>query len=538
MSVPSTEMQQRVHDALRRGDRKAAVDLLTGAITSDPCASWAYAELIVLLKDARRIDEADQLAHKGLRHVPDDVRLHDLMGTVLSERNELNAGEWHFRRALELGGQDPDIIANLGLNLLRQGRPREAEERFAAADRLRPGDLRTLAHWSKACEVQHDLARADALLARAAAATSAGAVDLLRAQYLARAGDARAALAILEAAPALNGDAQLERGRLRDRLGRYEEAWQDFVEGKRKLAAEAGGLRYEAAAVERFFARLERFFVRDTLVRLPRATTRRDVSAPVFVVGFPRSGTTLLEQVLSNHPAIRAGGELPFLGELRSLANRLLPGGEPFPDNLAHAFTADYHHVAALFRDHYLARAETLGLLASGCTYFVDKMPFNEVWLPLAKMAFPQARIVRVVRHPLDVCVSIMSNHLNHGFNCGYQLADLARHLAAVQRLHAHYERHLDTGELILRYESFVVNPRHEIGRLLEYLGLPFDERCLRVEDNPRYAPTPSYAQVAEPLNDRSIGRYRNYAGPLAAVSGQLAPLLEAWSSASPAVSI
>ena len=118
---------------------------------------------------------------------------------------------------------------------------------------------------------------------------------------------------------------------------------------------------------------------------------------------------------------MRAGGELTFLGELRTLANQLFPAAEAFPANLAQTWTADHGYAASLFRDYYLARADQYRL-TGGCRYFTDKMPFNDLWLPLLQMAFPEAKIIRVIRHPLDVCVSMLSNHLTHGFNCGYRL--------------------------------------------------------------------------------------------------------------------
>jgi Tfp pilus assembly protein PilF len=518
-----------VRAAIASGDFKRAADVLAATLRADPDCGWAYVETVDLLARSGRADEAEQFARRGLARLPDDARLHERFGTLLCERNELVAGEWHLRRALELGHRSGTALVTLGLSLMRQGRPAEAEPFYAEADRLAPGDVRTLAYWSKACEVQHELDRAQALLERAAASGAASDVDLLRAQYLARADRADEALALLEAAPVLNGDALLERGRLRDRAGRYDQAWDDFVAGKRKLAAEAGGLRYEAAAVAQFLARLEGFFTRANVARLPRASRRDAEPQPLFIVGFPRSGTTLVEQVLDAHPAVRAGGELPFAGEWRELANQLLPGREPFPLNLAGAMTADRHHVAAMFRDHYFARAERHGLLEPGPAYFVDKMPFNEVWLPLIRVAFPHAPIVHLVRHPLDVCLSMMSHQFNHGFHCGYRLEDTAHFLAAVHGLHEHYRRELEPGEFILRYESLVANPRAVIARLLDHLALPFDERCLSFHEQRRYAPTPSYAQVAQPLNDRSIGRHRPYATQLEAVRPMLAPLVDAW---------
>ena len=158
-------------------------------------------------------------------------------------------------------------------------------------------------------------------------------------------------------------------------------------------------------------------------------------------MGFPRSGTTLIEQVLASHSAVRAGGELSFITELRQFSLQQFAGPEPFPENLARTWTADNRWAATLFRDYYFARAEQYGLLAPGKRYFTDKMPFNEIWLPLLRMAFPHAKIVRVLRHPLDVCVSMLANNMTHGFNCGYRIEDIVHHLLAVSDLDEHYAR-------------------------------------------------------------------------------------------------
>ena len=169
---------------------------------------------------------------------------------------------------------------------------------------------------------------------------------------------------------------------------------------------------------------------------------------------------------------------------------------------------------------------EQYALLEPGKAFFVDKMPFNEIWLPLIRMAFPRAPIVHVIRHPLDVCVSVMANNLTHGFNCGYRIEDIVHHFAAVFALVEHYRREMEIGELELRYESFVANQELETRRLLGHLGLEFEESCLRFHETRRYAPTPSYAQVTEKLNDRSIGRHRHYAAHLKPFLPQLAPLI------------
>jgi Tfp pilus assembly protein PilF len=519
------------YQALRRdGNLVAAAETLKSVLTSEPRTDWAYNELIELLVIMGRHGDADTLARTALRVNPLNAQAHNLFGTLLSEQNDLPSGEWHFRRALEVGGEQAAFLANLALNLLKQGRTDDAEIFFAQADAREPGNLKTLAHWSKLCEVTGDLPRAWELLQRAAAAAPGSDINLLRANHLTRAGKPAEALAILDTAPKLTGDARLERGRLLDRLGRYDEAWQDLVAGKQLLAAEAGGLAYNATAVETFFARLKRFFVAANLGQLPTAALRTDVPQPVFIVGFPRSGTTLIEQVLTSHSAVRAGGELSFLGELRQFSLAQFPGPESFPDNLARVCAADRRWAATIFRDYYFARAEQYGLTTPGKQLFTDKMPFNEIWLPLLRMAFPQARVVRVVRHPLDVCVSMLSHNMTHGFNCGYRIEDIVHHLLAVADLDAHYARERSAlglnRELILGYESFIADQQGETARLLDFLGLPFEDACLNFHQSRRYAPTPSYAQVTERLNDRSIGRHRHYARQLAPFLSRLQPLL------------
>jgi Tfp pilus assembly protein PilF len=528
MSAPGHPLHSRYLEHRRRGELAAAADVLKTVLKSDPRADWAYNELTELLYTMGRHDDAQTLARTALRVNPLNAQAHNLFGTILSQLNDLPPGEWHFRRAIELGGEQPSFLANLALNLLQQGRADEAETTFARAHALAPGDFRTLAHWSKLREVRGDHAGAWDLLERADRVAGGNSVNLLRANHLGRIGKAAEALAILDAAPALNGDARLERGRLLDRLGRYDEAWRDLVEGKRLLAAEAGGLTYNAQAVEAFFARLKHFFVRANFALLPQAPARTEVPQPIFIMGFPRSGTTLIEQVLASHSAVRPGGELSFITELRQFSLQQFAGPEPFPENLARTWTADNRWAATLFRDYYFARAAQYGLLEPGKRYFTDKMPFNEIWLPLVRMAFPQAKIVRVLRQPLDVCVSMLANNMTHGFNCGYRIEDIVHHLLAVSDLDAHYARELASDQLQLQYERFIADQRGETVRLLSHLGLDLEPACLTFHENPRYAPTPSYAQVTQQLNDRSIGRHRHYARQLQPFQSQLERLAAA----------
>ena len=528
MSRPIEPTPAAVRDAIARGDLEGAAKALTDVIARDNRADWAFVNLISLMANHGKRADAIVVARRAIVANPDNAAAHDQLGTLFSWENDLPAGEWHYRRALETGGTNAGPLANLALNLMQQGRTTEAETAFAEADRLAPRTLRILAHWSKLREVQGDFAGAERLLAAAEAASSAEAINLLRVEYLARTGRDAEALAIIEAARDINGRGQLERGRLYERVGRHVEAWADYVEGKRKLAAELGDLAYDAAGVAAFYRAMREYFSAPTMARLPRAPTRADVPQPVFIMGAPRSGTTLIEQVLSAHSAVRAGGEHAWLSELRAVAHRLCRHGGDFPGCLDSTAAADERHIAAVMRDHYFARAETAGLTGSGARMFTDKTPFNEINLPLLLMVFPEAKLVLVKRDPRDVAVSMLSNNLSHGFNCAFRIEDIVQHLAATDELVAGYERELGRTVYVLQYEQFVADPEAGTRGLLAHLGLPFEDACLRFHESRRYAPTPSYARVAEKVNDRSIGRWRHFARELAPHVATLGPVLAA----------
>jgi Flp pilus assembly protein TadD len=495
-----------------RGQLGEAARTLDTVIGINARADWAYNELIQLLMAHGKVSDAEQVTRTALRANPGNAQAHNMFGVIISDQGDLAAGEWHFRHALELAEPRAVFLTNLAGNLVKQGRMKEAEASLERALKLAPNDFKTLTSYAAVCEAQDDLARAREFLDRAAATSPEADVTLPRAKLLAHYGHYQEALAVIEGVKAPSGESQLTRGKVLERLGRYDEAWTAFVAAKRELASEGGGLQYKADAVEALYGRFKQFFTRENCNRLPRAKPRLEVPQPIFIMGLPRSGTTLVEQVLASHSRVTHGGELAFLGELRKIASDLLPAQQAFPENLAHSWTADRHYAATVFRDYYLARAEQYGLLADGKTFFTDKMPFNEIYLPLLKMAFPEAKIIHVMRHPLDVCVSALSNPVTQGFNSGYRLEDITHHLAAVFDLSEHYRRELDLGDYVVKYEELVADAPGQIRKLVGYLGLPFEDGCLRTR-----------------IDDASINRHTHYAQHLKPCLGRLRPMMTAY---------
>jgi len=529
-----------LHSIRREQGKAAAADvLLRRAVHFDPNNFNATNELALMLLRRGALVEAEVHARNAIRIAPQTPQAHNLMGMIMTEAQRPRLGEYHYRQVLALSGtRDPIVLANLAWCLKNQGRMEEARALYEESTAAAPNIRETLLGWARLEEADRDFAAATDKLDRLDALFphDPGSV-LTRAVVLGRLKRHDEALALLDRATQPSdqsatatiglGPTELsEKGRLLDRLDRYDDAWAAFTEAKR-IARELSGNGYLDQLANETINRLRGFFTAGRLATLPRAGVRTDVPQPIFVLGFPRSGTTLVEQTLSAHPLISAGDELPLINDITRITPRMLNSPLTYPEALAELWMGDQRDGLDNLRDYYLQKAAQMGVAEPEFAWFTDKMPLNEMHLGLIALLFPASPLIHVIRHPLDVMVSALANHFTHGFFCASSLESAATHYVRVMELTEHYRSEMALRYLPIRYEAMVGMQAGTVRSMLDFIGVPFEENCLRFNENRRYARTASYAQVTEPLYDRSLGRYRHYRRHLEPVVPILRPLIE-----------
>ncbi len=532
-----------------QGRAAAAQALIRRLVHFEPNNFEATNELALLLLGKGALGEAEIHARNAIRIAPQAPQAHNLMGMIMTEAQRPRLGEYHYRKVLEISGaRDPIVLANLAWCLKNQGRMEEARALYVESTATAPEIRETLLGWARLEEADRNFDAAAEKLDRLDALfpNDPGSV-LTRAVLLGRMKRPDDALALLDrqtpaaadtaqsgamgdamaSAPIGLGPTELsEKGRLLDQLDRHDEAWAAFVEGKR-LARELTGNVYMDQLAADAVRRLQGFFVSGRLALLPRAGVRSDVPQPVFVLGFPRSGTTLVEQTLSAHPLISAGDELPLINDITNIMPRMLNSPLQYPEALAELWMGDQRDGLDNLRDYYLQKAAQMGVVEPGAQWFTDKMPLNETHLGLIALLFPASPLIHVIRHPLDVMISALSNHFTHGYFCASALESAATHYVRVMDLVMHYRAEMALRYLPVRYDAMVTNQEETVRSILDFIGVPFDERCLSFHENRRYARTASYAQVTEPLYERSLFRHRHYRRHLEPVIPILRPTIE-----------
>ncbi len=310
-----------------------------------------------------------------------------------------------------------------------------------------------------------------------------------------------------------------ERGQILESLGRFREAFQAYATSK-ALLSQTRSQPYDGQVLARTLAHEQKVLTAQTVAdwALKQSPT---MPSPLFIVGFPRSGTTLLEQMLGCHPKVTT------CGELETVLGRET-GRPDYPENIASCLDLERQVTLSLWRADYLAQLSQHIDPARQSQYATDKLPLNLMRIGLIRLLFPEARIIHVVRHPLDAVLSAYFTPFLFGNEWSHRLPDTAQmfvqswHHAQVMRplAGAHFSS--------VRYEDLIAEPEATLRGVLAFLDLPWDASCLDFHRNKRVARTASYAQVARPLYQTSKNRYRQFLGDIDAQTlANLRPVIE-----------
>jgi tetratricopeptide (TPR) repeat protein len=474
----------------RQGRHVDAVEKLQKALALDPDFAEGWLALGVAQQACGRYQEAISAFDAALeRHCPRPHEAHLYRAVIFSDhlRRDEDAKQ-ALQAALAFQPDYLPALLNLG-NLLEQQGARDAAL-----------DCYQRVLQNPALPLQPDAALRGVALARSAIMRPPTSLDdpLL--------GQLRRALELTTADAQVRVHLYFALGHSLDRLQDSEGAFDAFSRGNRQL------LRLHGRSYDR--DREKR--LTDALIEAFPAPASADPTAtegpePLFICGMFRSGSTLAEQVLAAHPQVHGGGEVDWL--LRLAAERMAPfpsSARSLLDDRAKALGQEYRdHLRQLFPE------------AEGGAYITDKRPDNYRIIGLIKRLLPAARIVHTVRHPIDNCLSVFMQHMNSEVTpYATDLADIGHHYGEYRRLMQHWQRLYPDSLYQFDYDEFVRTPRESLARLLEFLGLPWDERCLAFHQLRNTVKTASYWQVRRPLYAEASGRWRRYTkhlGPLLA---------------------
>ena len=304
-------------------------------------------------------------------------------------------------------------------------------------------------------------------------------------------------------------------GKAREDAHEYEKACAHWSAGN---ATRRKSLPYDADDTQRACEQSMRFYTAERLAGRNGCSS----ADPIFVVGLPRSGSTLIEQILASHSLVEGTMELPDLMAIESrLAAQAAKAGKPYPEALA----ALDDNALRLLGEEYLERTRIHRRL--GRPFFIDKMPNNWLHVGLIRMILPNARIIDARRHPVGCCLSAWKQHFARGQAFSYNLTDLGRYYRDYVTLMAHFDRVSPGAVHRVIYEDMVANTETEVRRLLDYLGLPFEESCLNFWQNDRAVRTASSEQVRRPIFTDAVDHWRHFEPWLKPLIDALGPTLE-----------
>lgn len=520
---PALRLTAEAIEARAEGRMQDALRLCGLALGLAPDAVDALLLSAGLQLDLMQPAQAERAARRATQCAPDSPRAWMTLGLALNELDRGAEAVTALRRAVALAPGDGDAATTLATVLATQGDSAGASVVFAdvlAADPDHAPALMGLGHARKTLGDRDGAVRAyrDCL----ALTPDAGEVwwslanlktfrfspaDLEAMERL-LASDQASALARASVAFAL--------GKAAEDAGEHERAFACFAQAN---ALQRQRVRYDPVQTEAVNDRIIEVF--DSAFFSRRLGQGRPEADPIFIVGLPRSGSTLIEQILASHPDVDGTSELPTLGRLAGEIGRFRSDGVAYPEAIRDLEPADLDALGQA----YLARTRHH---RTGRPRFTDKMPNNFASIGLIHAILPNARIIDARRHPMDACMGAFKQMFARGQTFTYDLFELGEYYIQYDRLMGWWDKMLPGRVLRVHYEDVVLDQEAQTRRILDYCGLDWNAACLDFHRTRRAVNTASSEQVRQPLFRDALGAWRRYEAQLGDLYDQLRPVIEA----------
>ena len=504
--------------------------LYASVCKADPTDAEAWVKLGATRFRLGRYDEAESCARRALLLAPNLAFARQTLATVLQHQGKLDEASNILQGSLAQRPNSPEVLVGLARLREMQGRVKEAFDLYHLALDLQPDSPYVLAKRGELLEKEGRLLEAEETIARGVAQMPGSPILNLAAARLdrrmGRHAEAAARLETVLGQPMpqdLGMEIHLLLGQLHDRLGNTNKVLPHLLEGKRRMALTTDP---DGSGRARFLVRCDtaRAWVTDRLVASSQAEPSSHDETPVFLIGFPRSGTTLLEQVLDSHPRLQTLDEKPMAEVMERTFLEMTGSGS---DALA---DLDQEQIATL-RQAYFDEAARHVVRQPG-TLLVDKMPLNIVRVPLLWRVFPEARFILAIRHPCDVTLSCLmqSFGINDAMVGFVSLENVAEIYTRVMGAWHEYAERLPLRWQRIRYEDLITNFESETRTLLGFLGVGWSDTVLEHTQHAQrrcIINTPSYHQVTQPIYQHAKYRWKRYEKEFASVIEVLQPFIE-----------
>jgi tetratricopeptide (TPR) repeat protein len=478
--------------AVGSGRAHEAEGLFRRVIAYAPDYAEAHLDLGRILKDQHRLEEAIQSFEKVIELEPHSMQANLLLASVLAPAARTHDAIAAYRKVLELRPNHPGALLGLGHTLKTVGQQDEAVQAYRDCIGMRPGNGET--YWSLANLKTFKLSDEDIQAMESQVARQDMDEDLntqSRVNFL---------FALAKA--------------YEDR-GDFDRAWAYYEEGNSTQRLEE---TYDPVRTEVMNDEIIKVF--DSGFLAQHSGTGNPSPEPIFIIGLPRSGSTLLEQILASHSMVEGTAELPYAGIVANSMNRNRADGVNYPRAVRELSGQHFHRLGQKYLD--LARIHR----TEGKPRFIDKMPNNFPAVGLLHLILPNCKIIDARRYPMDSCLSCYRQLFARGQSFTYDLTDIGEYFLEYQRMMDYWHEVLPGRCLTMQYEDLVMDFDSQVRRLLEFCELPWEENCARFYATDRPVRTASSEQVRQPVYSRSINFWRNHESHLAELKAVLKPVL------------